>query len=418
MPDLVAVLVVFVCIIWVSRHVSAVCRRTPALSASRDGILLIGALWAITGYLRGTFFFEWMLNPDTLGHEEAAREIASLLQHGHIHDALAECRLGNHAYRFLCGLFYALSSGSIACPFVINSAAAFCGLVTLLSVIARQLKARSVPAWCVLLVTLAPSPLVWCTTHLKEGLMCWALCTMLGLSTRSRLVPANGGEWVAFGIAAAFRPHIFAAWYMAMLIGMGIRRNPLVVVSAALIGACALLLLVHEYSPKLIESISEEGLTETMDHFQGSRNHLGDSVITYATGSPIPVVSGLLLIFGRPYPTEVTNLASFAAGAEYWFYSWAAICGWCSKRRWHGIPLSFACTLIAAAFILGFEFSYMYNMGLMVRYRVQAFPAIVSLAVLPYLSVHRAVTGADHRLITQAPLRVSPVILPRMIALK
>ena len=100
----------------------------------------------------------------------------------------------------------------------------------------------------------------------------------------------------------------------------------------------------------------------------------------------IPILSGLTLIFLRPYPTEIHNAVAFFAALEIWILSCLALIGWLLlRRRSEALTTPFVITLMVTTLIIAFLFTYMYNMGLLVRQRLQVLPAVVGLAVFPYL---------------------------------
>ena len=92
----------------------------------------------------------------------------------------------------------------------------------------------------------------------------------------------------------------------------------------------------------------------------------------------------MTLIFLRPYPTEIHNVLAFFAGLETWILSGLALIGWfLLRRRFEALTTPFVITLMVATLIIAFQFTYVYNMGLLVRHRLQVLPAVVGLAVFP-----------------------------------
>ncbi len=85
-------------------------------------------------------------------------------------------------------------------------------------------------------------------------------------------------------------------------------------------------------------------------------------------------------------PEIPVRFSLLLAGLEIWILSFVGAIGWLFQRdRWKLLVTPFVTTLLVATFLIAFEFSYMYNMGLLVRQRLQILPAVLCLAVLPYL---------------------------------
>jgi hypothetical protein len=114
----------------------------------------------------------------------------------------------------------------------------------------------------------------------------------------------------------------------------------------------------------------------------------------------MPVIDGMLLIMLRPFPGEVFDANSLLSGAEMWLITGLMLLGWMrSSQRAKLLFSSTAITHLAAILILSFFFTYLYNMGLVVRQRLQVFPAILALLAIPYLA-------------SQVAVRVRPNVAP------
>ena len=135
------------------------------------------------------------------------------------------------------------------------------------------------------------------------------------------------------------------------------------------------------------------------------------SQIRYTDSTPIPVVTGLTLLFLRPYPWEAPHIIAILAGAEVLVLTSIMIVSWLSLSNWRKHmfrPLMF--TSILVTLFLAFFFSYLFNMGLVVRQRIQFFPALIALAATPSLikrSPAYAVAGRSVRPGYPANLRIT-----------
>ena len=98
------------------------------------------------------------------------------------------------------------------------------------------------------------------------------------------------------------------------------------------------------------------------------------------------VITGLSLVFLRPFPNEIFNIPSGLAAIEVWFMSAMTCIGWCRLRsRRSAIGEPFMVAVIAAILFMSFFYSYSYNMGLLVRARLHVFPGTIALAGFPHL---------------------------------
>jgi hypothetical protein len=119
-----------------------------------------------------------------------------------------------------------------------------------------------------------------------------------------------------------------------------------------------------------------------------------------AGGTPIPFVSGLMLILIRPWPTEVQQMEAFLAGIEVWLLAAFGMLNWWIARgrvRWR-VSVGLV-THVVALLLMGYFFSYMYNMGLAVRQRLMCFPAVLTIYTWPLLARQQAIkTLLDRRM--------------------
>ncbi len=377
---------------------------------------------------------------DSVVHEEMAREIAYLLGNGDWHYALEYFGFGNEGYRFVLGCFYALTGVTEVTTYGLQGFLGFWGMLSLLELICVQVSARQLPLWVVLFTMANPSAIFWTTFNLKEGAMLWGICMLLRTAVRSgdgagqpsaerrpmpgerrpsmrgrppATSPAHERFWPFLGLLTAgfLRPHIVVAYLVALSVGVAVRQRKIGMAIGTAVGMVALLAMLKTMAPLIFERLTAEGVGTTLTERFHELNSTGGSAITYARGAPIPLVSGFVLINLRPFPWEVTDVTTIAAGAEIWLITATSIFGWYRlQHRRHLLRTSYVITLLVVVLTLSFYFTYMYNMGLMARQRVMAFPALVSLAVFPAAAI------ANRRFAVRAlpgNPRMSPPLAPR-----
>ena len=326
---------------------------------------------------------------DSLVHEEIAREIAYLISNGDWRVVRHYWGFGNEGYRFVLGCFYALTNAPELTTYGVHGLLGFAGMLSVLQTVCQHAGSRRVPMWVVLYCVASPSAIFWTTFNLKEGAMLWGLCMLLRTTVRfsgvdrsdSLVAPALGVL-----VAGFLRPHITIAYLFALAVGYSISRRQIGMLLVSALGIVVAVAMLRTMAPVMFERFVTDGIRSTLDEKFGELSQGDGSVITYFYGTPIPVISGYLLINFRPFPWEVHNITTFAPGVEVWLISAAGFLGWLHSPHKRKLFLSaYVITILAALFALSFYFSYMYNMGLMVRQRLMVFPILIPLAVLPTL---------------------------------
>lgn len=380
-----------VVLLWMRALVDRACQRTPALCHSQKTLYQLCLLWVVVSFLKVVVIDDIIPPLDSRTHDRTARLIAEYLSDGEFAQASWYFGARNDGFRFFLGVFYALTGAPSGVVYGINGALAFWGLLSLLEICVCTTQAPRVPGWAVVMICASPTALFWTTMVTKEGPMLWAICMMLRLSFKSKLVARREGSFfpfLGFAVTAFLRPHIGAAWLAAIGAGIAIREMRVSVAITSLVGVAGAMAALQIVMPDVVERFQDEGVVSTMEERYEERNDIGGSAIQYAGGTPIPVLDGLLLILFRPYPTEIFNLASLMSGAEVWLIMAIMI------NKWFRVPgrlkLLFSpavLTHIAALLLLSIFFTYLYNMGLMVRQRLQCFPAMLALVALPLLTI-------------------------------
>ena len=361
--------------------VDRICRRVPALRRWRQVMRVAALVWCGAAIVK-KFYLDSIFPPgDAIWHEAIAREIAELLGSGQFIEAFDFFGFGNPAYRFLLGIFYALTRAPELVTYTMNGALAYWAMLAMLESLCRHTGCKGLPARVVVPCLFLPSGLLWTTTNLKEGLVLWGICMMLQWTIPNRdkrwgsldVLPLVG--MIALGLV---RPHIAVIWIVTINLLTTWRSRKLGLFLLTSGGALASLFLLKLAAPILFESATGEGVTNTLSvryEYLTTNSDLASS--HFLEKDPIPVLTGVLLILFRPWPWEVRQFNELLAGIEVW---WLASLGLWS---WFRVPdklthLKHPCviSLLLSLAMFGFFFSYMYNMGLVVRQRLMVFPAV------------------------------------------
>lgn len=366
------------------------CARHPAMWQRRNLLRLIAVVWSIMPVVKYCYIDHLVPPADSIEHEAVARDLADYLSAGRYGEVAQYVGFGNSAYQLMLGTFYYITHAPEIVTYAANGALGFVGLLFLLDVLCRHTHCRSLPLVTVLAIGLLPSALLWTTANLKEGLVLWGICAMLYLTVplrtsagrTPRILPIIG-----LVVVASQRPHIAAAWLAAIAagaaldskrIGLFITTTGAAIVSLALLSYCV---------PELFESAMGDGVSNTLaDRYKSLSANNNLNGIALAGSNPIPVLSGLALIACRPWPFEVDNAVAALAGLEVWALAGIGLLNWkMSRLSWRQFLHPAMVTQLVALLALSFYFSYMYNMGLVVRQRLMCFPALLCLYVWPVL---------------------------------
>ena len=387
--EFTGVVLVLCVIIAAQIRILAVCGRNPGLQ--RKYLWVAGSHWGwmLFVVLRLTTLAGTFDPGDAVLHERKAREIARGFHTKKLWQAQDYLGAGNRAYQLTVGSLYAVTGAPEFTVYFVNANLGFLGMLSLLELIARCYDLDRVPIWLLPMTVLLPSALFWTTTHLKEGACVWGICTLLhalfyypdGTSRTWQLV------WclIGLGVLGLFRPHIALAWVTALACGAIIQRRGLYTGILCGLAALAVWQTVVWFRPDITKSFSEEGVVATLENRLAANASRGGSAVG-STSTPIPIISGLAMICLRPYPMEVFDARSALAGVEVWALTGTACLGWLFLlRRGRITVLPVIVTSIVALVLLAFFFGYMFNLGLMVRQRLQAMPALIMLAAFPHL---------------------------------
>ena len=168
------------------------CGRVLAFKRWRQVMRLSALTWFGMSLLKKAYLDSLFPPGDAILHEAIARDIAELLTTGYLAEAFDYFGFGNPAYRFMLGVFYAVTAAPEVVVYAINGALGFWGMLALLEVLCQHAECDRLPARVVVPCLFLPSGLLWTTTNLKEGIVLWGICMMLQL-TLSHRVGRSGG---------------------------------------------------------------------------------------------------------------------------------------------------------------------------------------------------------------------------------
>lgn len=366
------------------------CSRNDRLNRWRFLLHLSAFLWIAMVFLKRYFIDEIMPPRDAISHEMWARHIADLLSQENYLDLQPLLGIGNRGYRLLLGAFYWLTSAPEIATYAVHGSLAYWGLLSMVDLYSQHFRASRIPFVVIAFSVFCPSALFWTVGNIKEGAALWGICmtvrfTYMYLAQRNR----KFGFLTMLGVStiAFFRPQMAILWLVG-LAGGNIKKDVkpgMIVVSLA--GVVVTFYLIQMIAPQVVDKIVNNGLLETAQEEYEARADLGNSAISYRNGVPTPFISGFILLISRPWPNEVHNISSLFAGVETWFlfvvicYQW-----WRCPDKKLVLMHPFTMALLGALFCFSFYFSFMYNMGLMVRQRLMVYPAILGLIAIPALA--------------------------------
>lgn len=370
--------------------VSVVCGRIRALRDCKWFLQFAALAWMLMPIAK-VLWIDSIIEPaDSIYHEEIARTVAELLRSGDYAEALSYFAIGNPAYRFFLGVFYAVTGAPEFVTYTVNSLLAFWGIIALLETYCLISRCGTAPRHLVYFYVLLPSALVWTSANLKEGAVFWGIAMLLyrlAGDRRSSSRHRRGYPLLGFSVVAVLRPHIALLWCLSIF-GVGVLRTKRF--STAIVAIALLVVgftLVQRLVPELIATVSSDGVNGSLDsRYEKLTNSEKYASRHFSVTSPTPVLTGLSLIMFRPWPTEALTLAELFAGLEVWCLASFGAYNWCRARHRLSSLLDWDMMAMLMVLVLfGFFFTYMYNMGLVVRQRLMVFPALLYIYAKPLL---------------------------------
>jgi len=300
---------------------------------------------------------------------------------------------GNESYATYQGIIYYTLDSTIMSMLAINAFMAFWGSLTLIRAIySGYPKAPSEKVVLPLFLIFMPSVVYWSSTNLKEALLYWAVCQILtfALPWQSRKQFAYSLSLFLVGgfIGMLLRPHTALIWFVAVFFVKMFQPR------FWKYGICIILLafLYNAHIHKIETNVNLRSLKGTISGAEVLMKGLilrgKPSTFDYGKNGPIPVVSGAINTFFRPFIWRVNKLSVCLSSLEIWTISLGILFLWgrMTKSEWKCIlhnPIIQISLLVLIPF--SFLFSYFPNEGLIARQRLQLFPALLVLFATPIL---------------------------------
>ncbi len=378
-------------IIWTFSITSRICQRTPAMANSRS--LLNGALcvWVLNTFHRAAIWIPALNGRggyDGTGHDQLAHAVSADLSSGKTSIFHLEF-LGNDGYRNFLGVFYALTEAPSFVAIAIHGMMAYCGLLFILEAVAIASSAARIPKWLIAYTLFLPSAHIFTPWLLKEAPVLWGIGLLLrfGVAPKVWMRSIHASLLTLVGVLVVFcmRPHIGGAWLIAVAVGhFAPLKRPDVATASTLAGLVVFAVtmsVADRIAPGFSSNAEEKGVIDTLD--QMTDHAMGGSAV-YRETTPLPFLNGLIFVLFEPNPLYWANLNYAIVGIEAWFITLAILYQWWKvpeKVRLLMTPPAVIC--VVAVLSIAFYLGYMYNLGLMVRQRLQVMPAMILLAGLP-----------------------------------
>ena len=364
--------------------------RAPVFSNDfRGWVILGGLLWMAYAVFSDVFSGEILevWKADGWYHAQMGGIIADYMRADKWDRVWDHMIVGNSMYQCYVGLIMYVTGTTDAFVTVSNGWLGFWGGLVLIRHFHQVFPyARKDSPW-LLLIIFCPSVIYWTTMNVKEALMYWSICQVFANSAPSR----GSSFWASIPmvllgtvVGSLLRPHILIPWVAAvMAIGLFQRGQRFY----ALLALLLLPFVMYAFQTRwALDSSIQSQLTFAEQQGRVLGQVGGGSTIEYETSGPIFFVSGFVSLFFRPFPWQLGSLRMVLAFLDTWVTT-ALLLGsiiWMIKPEGRpSLKLPEVQVAILASILFCIFFSYLPNEGLMVRQRVQAVPALLTLVVLP-----------------------------------
>ena len=300
---------------------------------------------------------------------------------------------GNTSYSSYQGIIYCVLGTTVISVLAINAFMAFWGSLTLVRTVYSVYPVALSKGIAVLLFLIfTPSVVFWSSGNLKEALLFWSVCQVLAfmMPWKSRKQCWHSCSLFLVGglIGMLLRPHTTLIWFIAVF--MVKMTQP----RFWKYGICIILLgflynaHIHEINTNINLKSWKATISQAELLMKGLISRGKASTFDYGKSGPIPIVSGAINAFFRPFIWRVNKLSVFLASLEIWTISLGIIFFWgrMRKNEWK-LTLRNPVIQVAILVLIPFSFLFAYypNEGLIARQRVQLFPALLVLFATPIL---------------------------------
>ena len=350
-------------------------------------VMLGGMLWFTMGVVGNDILLSLLDvgRADDLWHDESGTKVADWMHLGNW-DAIAQhAHDGNTRFHLWIGAWYSVASVGKTSLEALNCVIGLWGVLALTRYFGSM---YADPMWAsdyLLLVALLPSAVFWTSLLLKEALMLWSICIFY-----TSVMPVENGKKFRFGLLTVvsfaagilLRPYTMMAWVCAIGIVSVIKSGRIMV---AMILVAGLFFSLAFFSSQVgIESLQE---AKTFGEGQATIHVNLEDARSTIHGTRILFVSGFEGLFFRPFLWNVRSMRLLVSAAEIWFITLSIAYGWYTlkpsdRRKLLSRPDVEVSILVCGAFCI--LFSYIVNEGQLARIRLQALPAMITLAYVPF----------------------------------
>jgi len=333
---------------------------------------------------------------DALRYDQRGMEIADSYRAGELTLLqLLPSETGTPAVEQLTGLLYALIGPSILGGFFVFSWLAFFGLF-LFHRAARIGFPEADQRRYALLVLFLPSLLFWPSSIGKESLV------MLGLGAASygaaRLLERHAGGWVSFvlGTSLVFlvRPHVAAVLLGALGVAFLFRRGRMSVIGPVVrLSLVGLIMVatswvlgqaVARFLPNAADN-SLDAVDQLLNKAAYGTAEGGSTIESVVPNSLLDYPFALVNVLIRPFLFEAGNVTQLVAALETTLLLTLAVLSW---RRLRNLPIMvfrrpYLLFSIVYIGVFSFAWSAFMNLGALARQRVQVWPFLLLLLVVP-----------------------------------
>lgn len=363
--------------------------------------ILGGFVWILLGLGLNSILLQnfGVFRADDVWHDDMAMQLAQHMSRGNWQFVASYFKPGNPAFHLWVGFLYFLTGIGKASAEGLNALFGFWGTLALTRHLGNTLPMSTRVPYRVLLVTLLPSAIFWASLLLKEALMFWSMCIFF-----TSMLPSEFGKNFRFSflgligalVGMTLRPYTMITWVVSISV-VTLYRSRLVLLSAIMVAGLIFSASIfgRQIEQKVdVESSGSAGGTDMLGFAEGwsektQQLKFGDG--STIEGRQIFLVSGAISLFFRPFLWNFGSLRMAITSLEIWIISFLIIFGWLrtsptQRRLMWARPDVPVCVLVCMAFSVLFTF--LPNEGIVARSRLQAMPALLTLAYLPLLLRH------------------------------
>jgi len=240
-----------------------------------------------------------------------------------------------------------------------------------------------------IILIFCPSVVFWSCSSLKEALMYWSICHVYAFVMPSKSFRENCWSFFLFIVAcfvgAGIRGHLIFFWVVSVLVVKVFQRG---FWKWGLILLFIMPLFLGQVRQKMRLDSFRSNVEFAERYMDNYIRRDKPSTFDYGGRDPILVLDGAVNTLFRPFLWHFPNLRSVLSSIEIWTISLSILFLWMrmSNEEWRRIfrnPAIWVACLVCIPFFA--FFTYTVNEGLIVRQRIQLYPALLVLLATPIL---------------------------------